>query len=375
MTNCLRKRSQAPVAQQQNNKKTVTVPSAPDSHASPPVRDAILDAARYLDQCLRDHRPFGIVLSQSHPFLVGTVDEFLRALRAGVRAVRLPAPTDSAHTFLEAILLNLGFEPFEASVDDLQRLLLVVFRQARQDGGHCVVVLDQAQNFGPRVFEAIRDLVRSMAGSEAEPLFVLTGGPGLARVLDSRGMANVANLTRQRHVAGLTADLPASAGAAASPLPETPAAPAAVAAGAAGVYLIVTLDDRELVRVPVEHDRVLIGRSKHNDVVLPSRFVSRHHAMIIASAEGPVLMDLKSTNGTYVNSRAVRARMLHDGDWISVGNYRLRFEDPRPRPAVSTDATDLEASGETIVMRSLHGIAPVREQDDWPALPGAAPAA
>ncbi len=71
----------------------------------------------------------------------------------------------------------------------------------------------------------------------------------------------------------------------------------------------------------VEGDRLLIGRGSDCDLILPSRQVSRHHAVIERVADGVYqLRDLESKNRTYVNGEEVgtEPRMLRDGDEIQV---------------------------------------------------------
>ena len=43
--------------------------------------------------------------------------------------------------------------------------------------------------------------------------------------------------------------------------------------------------------------RTLLGRSEHNDVCLPSPYLSRHHAAIVGTPEGYYIVDLNSVNG------------------------------------------------------------------------------
>jgi adenylate cyclase len=54
--------------------------------------------------------------------------------------------------------------------------------------------------------------------------------------------------------------------------------------------------------------------------------VSRVHAIIEVDGVEPVVRDLGSTNGTFVNGERVGARALHDGDELVFGNTVLRFE-------------------------------------------------
>ena len=58
----------------------------------------------------------------------------------------------------------------------------------------------------------------------------------------------------------------------------------------------------------------------------PTRTRSRRHAEVRPTGDGFLLVDLGSMNGTLVNGVAVRERLLHDGDEISLGATVMRFE-------------------------------------------------
>ncbi len=76
-----------------------------------------------------------------------------------------------------------------------------------------------------------------------------------------------------------------------------------------------------------------IGRTAENDIVLADDDISRCHAMLLAQPEGVFLLDLGSTNGTFVNGvPAVQDEpvRLNDGDRISIGPASLRYSAPRP---------------------------------------------
>ena len=54
--------------------------------------------------------------------------------------------------------------------------------------------------------------------------------------------------------------------------------------------------------------------------------VSRNHAEIRPQGDRFVVVDLGSTNGTRVNGVRVDTQLLQDGDEVSFGNTRMRFE-------------------------------------------------
>ncbi len=99
--------------------------------------------------------------------------------------------------------------------------------------------------------------------------------------------------------------------------------------------------------------RVLIGRDSHNDVSLPSRYVSRHHALIVVQEGRAWIADLKSMNGTYLNSRRVSQKALQHEDVISIGNHRVKYLNPAAR---YTGADEAAALADTAVMRSLQEV-------------------
>jgi FHA domain len=73
---------------------------------------------------------------------------------------------------------------------------------------------------------------------------------------------------------------------------------------------------------------VTIGRAEDNTVPIPEdEFASGHHARIESQRDGVWILDLGSTNGTFVNgARLDGRRRLRGGDLVQVGDTELRFE-------------------------------------------------
>lgn len=70
-----------------------------------------------------------------------------------------------------------------------------------------------------------------------------------------------------------------------------------------------------------------LGRGDENDIVLDESHVSGAHARIVPPA---TLVDLGSTNGTFVNGQRISGRRpLRPGDQVQVGSTVLRMEAPR----------------------------------------------
>jgi DNA-binding winged helix-turn-helix (wHTH) protein len=74
------------------------------------------------------------------------------------------------------------------------------------------------------------------------------------------------------------------------------------------------------MRWPLGYEPITLGRAADCDIVLPERQISRYHVRIERDADGYVLRDLGSKNGTFVNGERVRGQLyrLRDGDEISL---------------------------------------------------------
>lgn len=82
---------------------------------------------------------------------------------------------------------------------------------------------------------------------------------------------------------------------------------------------------REGESVPLQGPRVTIGRRPESDLFLDDVTVSRDHALVVSRADGWHIDDLGSLNGTYVNRGRIDSALLHDGDEVQVGKYKLTF--------------------------------------------------
>lgn len=95
--------------------------------------------------------------------------------------------------------------------------------------------------------------------------------------------------------------------------------------------LIVTRDGETRQDIELLDSRVLIGRAPVSDVVIDSHVVSRQHALLIRCQGAWVIVDLKSKNGTFVNSRQITQKVLLDSDIVSIGNHRIKVIMPGAR--------------------------------------------
>jgi len=76
------------------------------------------------------------------------------------------------------------------------------------------------------------------------------------------------------------------------------------------------------------HVRTTVGRAEDNDLCFPDALMSRHHAEFQLHDGACYLVDLDSSNGTYVNDIGLRGeQVLHEGDTITVGETSLVFHE------------------------------------------------
>lgn len=89
--------------------------------------------------------------------------------------------------------------------------------------------------------------------------------------------------------------------------------------------LIITLDGQLLSEFELDKERITIGRKPHNDIPIDNLAISREHAAITTFHNDTFVEDLASTNGTLVNNQPITKHVLHHGDQIKIGKYRLIY--------------------------------------------------
>jgi len=98
--------------------------------------------------------------------------------------------------------------------------------------------------------------------------------------------------------------------------------------------LIVSVEGVEIRHVPLRKDRTALGRLPDNDIVFDNMVVSGHHCAFDLKGVADVFVeDLGSTNGTYINGKMVKRQLLHDGDVIAIGNFRIQYQAAASAPS------------------------------------------
>ena len=89
--------------------------------------------------------------------------------------------------------------------------------------------------------------------------------------------------------------------------------------------MIVSIDGVVIKEVQLTKDRTTLGRRPYNDIVIDNLAVSGEHSVLQMMGTEVYLEDLNSTNGTYVNGKAVKKQLLQNNDTVEIGKYKIKY--------------------------------------------------
>ncbi len=101
-----------------------------------------------------------------------------------------------------------------------------------------------------------------------------------------------------------------------------------------GAKLIRVTDPHKGKEYTLHPGRTTLGRNKDNDVVLDEPTVSAVHARIVNEKSEWRVINLLSSNGTFVNGRKITQHPLRHGDRIRFGEVAFYFEAAAHRKSV-----------------------------------------
>jgi predicted component of type VI protein secretion system len=143
--------------------------------------------------------------------------------------------------------------------------------------------------------------------------------------------------------------------------------------------LILSLEGSMIREIPIDKERLTIGRKPTNDIQIENLAVSGEHACIVTILADSFLEDLGSTNGTLVNGNQIKKHILQNSDVIEIGKYKMKYVvEAAAKEAASQPAEDFER---TMVLRAppkmspaSKPVAPAPAAAPKPAVPPPAPA-
>ncbi len=89
--------------------------------------------------------------------------------------------------------------------------------------------------------------------------------------------------------------------------------------------LVVSLDGVVIKEVQITKDKTTLGRRPYNDIVIDNLAVSGEHAVLQMVGADVFIEDLNSTNGTYINGKAIKKQLLTHNDTVEVGKYKIKY--------------------------------------------------
>jgi pSer/pThr/pTyr-binding forkhead associated (FHA) protein len=111
--------------------------------------------------------------------------------------------------------------------------------------------------------------------------------------------------------------------------PKSPVATEAVSPEELGVEQEIAVLTVNGSRHEVKQRRVVLGRSRDCEIQLADANVSRRHAELRQEGASYWIVDLGSTNGLEVNGKRVKRAKLAEGDTITLGSTKIRFDTER----------------------------------------------
>jgi len=89
--------------------------------------------------------------------------------------------------------------------------------------------------------------------------------------------------------------------------------------------LVVSLDGVVIKDVQITKDKTTLGRRPYNDIVIDNLAVSGEHAVLQMVGQDVFIEDLNSTNGTYINGKAIKKQLLSHNDTVEIGKYKIKY--------------------------------------------------
>ena len=281
-------------------------------------------AFNFLNNVMADERGIGLVHGPETSGKSELIEQFVQELQGNVTLAVVDGDRLKTQQLLTGIIEQFGYSVELNSVDEMLNMLRVIIVQQTRSHRAPLLIVQNINKMYPSTLCVLCKLASQMVHNRFALRIILVGDRYFRRIIDSPSMSPIADR--------LVGDF------ALKPLPE-PEVP----------KLIVTLHGDTLQEVKLVNSRALIGRSDLVDIVCHGEFISRHHALLIRDKDAVFIIDLKSRNGTFVNSRRISSKVLRDSDIIMIGDHRIKLVYPG---AQSADLGSLDAA-DTAKMRSI----------------------
>src|SRR3954462_13376927 len=134
--------------------------------------------------------------------------------------------------------------------------------------------------------------------------------------------------------------------------------------------MLITLAEKSggSQQLSFEKNEITIGRLAGNDIVLAKGNVSKYHSRIVAKDGKFIIVDMKSTNGTYVNGKKIAApQVIKPSDKIYIGDYILNVGQSDGEVVASVDSMELADPAEASLSESPPAPSSARAKPNMPS--------
>jgi len=94
--------------------------------------------------------------------------------------------------------------------------------------------------------------------------------------------------------------------------------------GKGSFVVFITGSDKGNV-IPINKEKMIIGRDSKSDIVIEKKYASKKHAKILTTDNTIEITDFGSTNGTFVNETQIKRAELKDQDEIRIGDVIFKY--------------------------------------------------
>jgi type II secretory pathway predicted ATPase ExeA len=363
------------------------------------------EALKILGRILTDERGVALLHGPQSSGKSAIAQQFVREVQTNVAIAVVDGTRMKTSDLLSRILEQFGYHVALGSTDEMLNMLNVFAVQQSRTNQAPILILENIHDMFPSALGAICKLASLTANGRFVLRMVLVSNRDIKRIIKSPSMASVARrvianfelgpmtsaealrylyaklrsggverpddifsveVCEKLHSlsGGLPGDLDAMALSIMEQASEFPVRLDDILDPDAPVVditpkLIVTLTGELPREVRLTEKRALIGRSELSDIVVVDQFVSAQHALLIRDENAVVLIDLKSRNGTFVNSRRIRSKVLLHNDIVSLGDHRLKLVYAAGHSPIEIEDPDL---ADTAKMKNIADARRVREQ-------------
>lgn len=337
-------------------------------------------------RAFRECRPTAVVLGSGYKFAPVLIDELTKRVAADVDIVRLTDPKPDPLRCMQKIVQSIGFCTDGLDLSDLQQILSMFLAYQRTHQRRTILYVESAHEASAWTLDTLDQLV-ARETRRKDGLFVLLAGdrsleqvlrkPGfpalqsntdfriklsafeigetrehIYRFVEADGRGDISEIfeydaiTRMHDISeGVPDTINQLIDECLKNSPETPISPTLVEHAAAHLrlpyvtdefallcdtaassgWLEVRLGDELVDRHAFDREQLIIGRSARCNIRLYAPTISREHAMMLKLQGNLKIVDLGSTNGTFVNGRRIDNFQLDGPATIRVGDYAIAY--------------------------------------------------